>query len=96
MQNVDAPSDQDVPGTQLMMTPTQTFPVTPMNRQTRSTVLQSSIQTQSPGTLDLPSSADFDTQMLQDMNLDLDGNTMAIDETEILSEFEEILTRKRI
>ncbi|KAL1678579.1 HORMA domain-containing protein [Schizophyllum commune] len=83
--NVDAPSDQDLPGTQLTMTPTQTFPVTPMNRQTRSTILQSSIQTQSKGTLDLPSSADFDTQMLQDMNLDLDGNTMAIDETEILN-----------
>ncbi|KAL1762104.1 HORMA domain-containing protein [Schizophyllum commune] len=83
--NVDAPSDQDLPGTQLMMTPTQTFPVTPMNRQTRSTVLQSSIQTQSLGTLDLPSSADFDTQMLQDMNLDMNGNTMAIDETEILN-----------
>ena len=47
------------------------------------------------GTLDLPSSADFDTQMLQDMNLDLDGNTMAIDETEILSKFEETLSRKR-
>ncbi|KAI5900491.1 uncharacterized protein SCHCODRAFT_02563200 [Schizophyllum commune H4-8] len=83
--NVDAPSDQDLSSTQLMMTPTQTFPVTPMNRQTRSTVLQSSGQTQSMGTLDLPSSADFDTQMLQDMNLDMNGDTMAIDETEILN-----------
>ena len=58
--------------------------------------MQSSVQTQSLGTLDLPSSADFDTQILQDMNLDMDGNTMAIDETEILSESEETMSRKRI
>ncbi|KAL1746287.1 HORMA domain-containing protein [Schizophyllum fasciatum] len=86
--NVDRASQEDVPGTQLMMTPTQTFPVTPMNgrnRQIRPTGLESVAQLHPLGSLDLPSSLDIDTQMLQDMNLDINGNTVPIEETEILN-----------